>query len=196
MSDIVFPHTDAYEIPLLDLTKQGQFVELPVAGWGSVSRRGRFRGTWHFYVDDSKFSALWKHPETVLNTKAVYCVEPNFSTHQQMQMPVALHRIYQKRWLARYWQEQGMGIFADLFVSPKWAKINMHGIPRGWQSYATHAADARIDDLDEQVKRAQDHATGLPLRMLVYGGGQTVATYCQKHDLIHIRDARNESRDG
>jgi hypothetical protein len=47
-----------YEIPVLDINKQGDFINLPVAGWGSVSRRTRFKGTWHFYIDDSKFAAL------------------------------------------------------------------------------------------------------------------------------------------
>jgi hypothetical protein len=136
VSEASFPHTAQYEIPLLDISKQAEFSILPVAGWGSVSRKTRFRGTWHFYIDDSKFSALWKHPESVLNTKAIYAVEPNFSTHIQMPFPVALYRIFQKRWLARFWQERDMGIFVDLNVAQTYQELNLQGVPLGWQSYA------------------------------------------------------------
>lgn len=196
MSSFVFPHTDLYEIPQLDIGKQGDFVNLPVAGWGSVSRRTRFRGTWHFYIDDKKFSALWKHPDTLLKTKSTYAVEPNFSTHEQMQFPVALYRIYQKRWMARYWQEHDVGIFVDLNVADQYQHLNMHGVPRGWKSYATHAVDNRIKVLEKQVEFARFQCQTGKIRMLVYGGGKKVAEYCKENDFVHVRDARNEARNG
>lgn len=196
MSDFVFPHTVKYEMPILDIKHQGDFVNLPVAGWGSVSRRTRFKGTWHFYIDDSKFSALWKHADSIFKTKALYAVEPNFSTHQQMQFPVALYRIYQKRWLARYWQLNGIGIFVDLFVAEQYEQLNLHGVPEGWQAYATNANDSRLDTLRRQYDLAEEQAAGLPVKMLVYGGSKKTSELCEKLELVHIRDARNEARDG
>lgn len=184
-----------YEIPKLDINKQGDFISLPVAGWGSVSRRTRFKGTWHFYIDDSKFTALWKHPETLVNTKAIYCVEPNFSTHEQMQFPVALYRIYQKRWLARYWQECNIGIFVDLNVADQYQPLNFHGVPEGWKSYATHAVDSREDVLLKHTNIAKTHANG-DIKMLVYGGGKKITKICEEYGFVHVRDARNEARDG
>lgn len=195
MSDLVFPHTANYELPLLDIEKQGKFVDLPVAGWGSVSRRTRFRGTWHFYVDDSKFSALWKHPDTILNTKAVFAVEPNFSTHEQMQFPVALYRIYQKRWLARYWQECGMGIFVDLYVASRYEKMNLEGVPKGWMSYAIHTANSRLEELKRKADVASKHAQG-SIRFLVYGGTDTIAKYCEANGFTHVRYVKNEASNG
>lgn len=196
MSDIVFPHTAQYEIPLLDIGRQGKFFELPVAGWGHVSRKSRFKGTWHFYVDDSKFSALWKHPEAVLKTRAVCAVEPNFSTHEQMQFPVALHRIYQKRWVARWWQEQEMPVFVDLYVAQQYEALNLHGVPRGWRSYATRGNDDRLAQVARHLTQAQEHSDGLPLNFLVYGGADKTAKFCEQNDLVHVRDARNEARNG
>lgn len=190
MSDLVFPHTDLYEIPQLDITKQGSFINLPVSAWGSVARRNRFRGTWHFYIEDEKFTALWKHPETLLNTKSIYAVEPNFSTHEQMQFPVALYRIYQKRWLARYWQEHEVGIFVDLNVSDYYQQLNLFGVPSGWRSYATRATDGRLDMLKKHVNTAQIHA-GDKIKLLVYGGGKKVSNYCEKHDFVHVRSGAN-----
>lgn len=193
---IVYPHDSEWELPLLDIRRQAKFASLPIAGWGSVSRKDRFRGTWHFYVDDSKFSALWKHPDSVLKTKAVYAVEPNFSTHQQMPFPLALYALYRKRWIARCWQEDGMGIWVDLNVAAQYNGLNLVSVPKGWQSYATQANDCRIPTLMEHAELAKQHADGNPIRFLVYGGGAGVAKVCEQHDWVHVRDARNEVRDG
>ena len=129
--DAIFPHTSDLELPLLMEDRQADFVDLPVRGWGSVSRRTQFQGTWHFYTDDYKFATLWKKPGTILTTKAINFVEPNFSTDDQMPYPVVLERLYKKRWLSRYWQENGLGCFADLNVAPRWEDLNLEGIPYG-----------------------------------------------------------------
>jgi hypothetical protein len=194
--DCVFPHTAGLEIPLLDITKQAQFVDLPVRGWGQVSRRTRFRGTWHFYVADSKFTALWKRPDTVLNTKAINAVEPNFSTDVQMQYPTVLYRTYQKRWLARYWQYHDLGIWVDLNVAPtdKYNQLNLEGVPRGWKSYATRARDDNLELLEYQASLAEAHSGG-GYQMMVYSGGPAVAHMCEIKGWVHVRDAGNKVRE-
>ena len=194
--DAMFPHTAELEIPRLDPTRQGRFVALPVRGWGSVSRRSRFRGTWHFYVDDEKFTALWSRPDTILKTKAVNAVEPNFSTDVQMAYPVVLYRIYQKRWLARFWQDHGMDIFVDLNVADNehYNNLNLVGVPKGWRSYATVAHNSRLDLLVHQSQIAFEHAETTDINFLVYGGGKKVASMCEENNWVHVRDQRNESR--
>jgi hypothetical protein len=193
--DAIFPHTALLEIPQLMIGRQADFCDLPVRGWGSVSRRTQFQGTWHFYVDDYKFSTAWKKPETLLNTKAINFVEPNFSTDQQMPYPVVLYRIYQKRWISRFWQEKGLGCFVDLSVADKWEDLNLEGVPKGWQSYATAANDLRLDTLERHATCAKRHALGQKIRLLVYGGGEKTAKLCEKNDWVHVRDARNEARE-
>ena len=158
--DAIFPHTAELEIPILLENRQANFVDLPVRGWGSVARRSRFRGTWHFYVDDTKFNALWKRPEDILKTRCVNCCEANFSTDVQMPWPVALYRIYQKRWMARYWQENGIDVFVDLSVAAPYEHLNLEGVPSGWQSYCTAANDSCLDILESHAERALNHACG------------------------------------
>jgi hypothetical protein len=194
--DAIFPHTAELEMPILDQYKQADFVDLPVRGWGSVARRTRFHGTWHFYVDDYKFDTLWKKPDSLLTSQCVNIVEPNFSTDVQMPYPMVLYRIYQKRWLARYWQERGIGVFVDLSVAPGWEELNFQGVPEGWQSYATSANDKRLDDLEHHAELAQQHAMGRTLRLLVYGGAGKTAEMCEANGWVHVRDARNEVRNG
>jgi hypothetical protein len=193
--DALFPTDNELGIPLLHPDRQGVFVDLPVRGWGSVSRYTSMRGTWHFYVDDDKFQALWKHPDTPLKTKAYNCVEANYTTDDQMPFAVAAYRIYKKRWLARFWQEHGMNIFVDLNVADPYQDLNMYGVPKGWKSYATSASDSKVDLLVRQTSLATTWAGG-KIRMLVYGGGKKVAALCGANDWVHIKDARNEAREG
>ncbi len=192
--DTVFPTDNDYEIPVLRRDLQADFVDLPVTGWGASSRKDRMRGTWHFYVDDEKFNRVWKHPDLPLTTKAVACVEVNFSTNDQMPFAVGLHRIFMKRWLSRFWQEHGMPIWVDLNVAGKFSGYNLYGVPEGWKSYAAHAVDSRLDDLETDIRLA-DGRSGGDFRMLVYGGASGVANFCKQYDnLVHIPDARLQAR--
>lgn len=192
--DALFPHTEQYEVPLLRGDKQGEYVDLPVRAWGSVSRQRAFNGTWHFYVDDSKFTAIWKHPETLIQTRALNVIEVNYSMSEQMPFPEALHRIYKKRWLSRYWQQNGIDIFVDLNVADRYKRLNLEGVPLGWVSYATVANDLRLGKLEEHAELARNHAGTEHIRLLVYGGDKAIAEMCEKNNWVHVRDAKNESR--
>lgn len=192
--DALFPSDNDCGVPNLRMDKQGDFVDLPVRGWGQIARKNSMRGTWHFYVDDTKFTALWKHPEAVLKTGAVTCVEANYSTDEQMPGAVGLHRIYQKRWMARYWQECGLRVFVDLSVAAKFDKFNKLGVPLGWSAFATRACDRLIGDLERQADIALTHCKGNPLKFLVYGTGVQVREMCGKRDWVFVEDAGNHSR--
>lgn len=191
--DALFSSDNHLEIPTLLLEHQGRYVDLPVRGWGSVSRYTSMRGTWHFFVDDYKFSALWKHPEAVLKTKAYNCVEANYTTDDQMPLAVGTYRIYKKRWMARFWQAHGMGIFVDLNVAGKYEEINLLGVPKGWYAYATSATSSDIGLLSHQLEIAKSIAVE-DVTMLVYGGGKKIKDFCGNNGLIFIPDARNMAR--
>jgi len=193
--DAKFPTDNDLDIPLLRMDYQGEFVDLPVRGWGSVARSSQMRGTWHFYTDDEKFSALWKHPDGPVKSKAFNCVEANYTTDDQMPWPVGLYRIYQKRWLARYWQENNICIFVDLNVAEPFEEVNLYGVPKGWKSYATSASDSKVDLLLRQGAIAGQHAGRSKINFLVYGGGKKVAAACATNDWVHIKDARNAARE-
>jgi hypothetical protein len=195
--DALFP-TDGneWDIPSLYLPLQADFVDLPVRGWGSIKRKTTMRGTWHFYVDDYKFSAIWKTPDVIIKTAAVSVVEVNFTTEDLMPRAVGLYRTMQKRWLARYWQSQGLRVFVDLNVAKKFDEINLLGVPKGWKSFATSGADYAIDRLETQWAIANNVANGNgPIIFLVYGGGLKVAKICAERGWVFIPDARNAARE-
>ena len=82
--DAIWPTDNDLGIPNLLLELCADALDIPVRGWGSVRRGALMPGTWHLYVDDYRFTALWKDPSKVIATKAVNCVEPNFTVHDQL----------------------------------------------------------------------------------------------------------------
>jgi len=189
--DTLFPSDNQQGVPVLDLARECELVDMPLAAWGSVARASKMLGTWHFYTDDYRFSALWDKPHTVVNTGCRAVVEVNFTISEQMPYPVALYKIYQKRWLSRYWQSQGIRVIADLNVARPFRELNMLGIPTGWKSYATHGYNDRIPDLEEEFKAATKRAGTKSVYFLVYGGGAAVKEYCNTNPyIVHIDEYR------
>ena len=184
-----FPSDNALEIPALRSRLQADAIDQPVLPWGGQSSHWRasrikdFRGTWHFYVDDAKFSALRHRPDAPLATAATTLVEPNFSLDDSTPLWLGLQAIGWKRWIARYWQQDGRRILVDLHVPDKFAQLNLVGVPKGWTAYATRAAERKIADLESDHMLAMAHAgTSDPqdLTFLVYGGDSRVRAWCQR----------------
>lgn len=178
--DIRWPSSNDLEIPDLLLDGEPLSVELPLVAWGSRCRAKSFRGTWHCYVEDYRFAAIWQKPETVVETGAVGAVEVNYSVFDQTPFPFALWATYRKRWLARYWQEKGLRVWVDLNVSESHSELNLYGVPKGWRSYATRGYDERLSDLRREHALAATHADGRDPVLLVYGGGAAVAGICSE----------------
>jgi len=109
-------------------------------------------------------------------------------------MAVGLYRTMQKRWLARYWQSQGLRVFVDLNVAKKFDEINLLGVPDGWKSFATSGADYAIDRLETQVEIAKRKAGDAAVNFLVYGGGVKIAKLCAEQSWVYLPDARNAAR--
>ena len=190
--DTIFSTDNPQGIPVLDIDLQCSLVDMPFTAWGSIKRTSEMKGTWHFYVDDYRFTALWNKPHMVVNTGCVSLVEINFTITEQMPYPVALYKIYQKRWLSRYWQSKGIRVIADLNVAAPFLEINMLGIPDGWTSYSTHGYNDRIDDMDLEYRAAIKKAGTKKINFLVYGGGEKVKDYCMGNPAItHIDEHRN-----
>lgn len=174
----VFPGDNAWGIPTLRLDRQAELVDLPFARWGRETRKSRMRGTWHFYTDDYRFSAVWSRPQVVVNSACVAAVEPNFSVHAQTPAAVALWQTYRKRWLARWWQEEGIRVLVDLNVAPEHADLNLLGVPGGWRAFATRGSAHDLARLDEEYATATQVAGASgPVTFVVYGGGAAVGEH-------------------
>jgi hypothetical protein len=183
--DALWPSDNAWGIPTLDLKSQADAIDAPVAKWGTIARKGRFKGTYHFYTDDEKFTPLWTDPTPIVNSGCASVVEVNFSTHAQMPRAVVLWSIYRKRWLARYWQSKGVRVFVDLNIDASHRDLALLGVPKGWKAYATRVHRDTHDEIQRQHDLAVEHAGGSIL-FIVVGGGADARALCQAKGWQHI----------
>jgi hypothetical protein len=187
--DALFATDNDLGIPLLDASLQADYCHLPVMPWGAVKRNQVMPGTWHFYVDDYRFEALWSDPSPVLNSRCRAAVEPNFTTSEQMPFAVGWYQIYRKRWIARWWQSQGLPVFVDLNVAPDFYYANLLGVPDGWKAFLTRGYADKRAWLDVEYDLACDKRGSEDLLFAVYGGGAAVERHCQSKGYLWIPEA-------
>ena len=195
IEDCLYPSDNLYDIPCLRLDKQAGNLVLPLAPYG-IGRKNRRAATLHFYVDDYRFSALWKNPAKILDDEILAAVEPNYSLFDTTPLAFGLQMIYQKRWIARYWQENGVLIYADLNVSSKFFEYNRMGIPEGYNAFATRGSLGGLDLVKAKYEIAQQ-ISGLDTpNLVVYGGGKAVHEFCCDKSLLYIHDYMTAKKDG
>jgi len=175
--DAIFPSDNELGIPTLDLRMQAAACVFPLTTWGTIAGNRAMPGTWLFYIDDYRFEPLWKDPAKALRAGAVNAAEINFSTHEQHPKAYAIWQTYRKRWVARYWQTQGVRILVDLNVHESFRDVNLIGVPKGWKAYANRAHN-RGDGLEAEHAIACEHAGTDEILYLVYGGGKAVKELC------------------
>ena len=141
----IFPSSNDWGIPDLDPSVQPDTTDIDWLKWGVQQRTATHDGGIHFYTDDYKFNAVWSKPDDLLETGCSVAVEPNFSTWANMPRALAMTDIYKKRWLARYWQQQGVRVWVDVNVSPHLHDLNFLGVPKEWRYFATRYL-ASFDD--------------------------------------------------
>ncbi len=100
--DAIWPSDNDWGIPLLDITRQADLLDMPVETWGAKAR-GTKAGTLHFYTEDYRFSAIWDKPTDPLRANPVSIVEPNYTIKASDPLALTIWHTYQKRWLSRYW---------------------------------------------------------------------------------------------
>lgn len=189
--DILLPSDNDMEIPCLLKERMAGRVELPITPWGANSRLSVGVNTYHFYVDDYRFNALFKDPTRLIESKCRNMVEPNVSLHDQTPIAYGMQLIYKKRWLARYMQEMGVNIYVDLNVSRKFAKFNLYGIPEGWDAFFTRGLTGQTKLLESDLEIAKQISGKETPNLIVYGGGRESEEFCQKNGLLYITDFIN-----
>lgn len=193
--DRLYPSDNEYEIPTLLLDQQpSNGILLPFSGWGSSPRCKKGIATYHFYVDDYRFGALWKNPAKIIHSGCKEIVEPNYTLHLTLPLAYGIHLIYKKRWIARWLQGFGIKIWADLKVSKKYRDLNLLGIPKGYNAFATRAFSDDMKSLEEEFEIAQ-LVSGLENpNMIVYGGGKAAQSFCRHHNLIFVEQIMDSRR--
>lgn len=186
LGDYVYPSDNEWGIPVLLTDNQPVHVELPIDPWGVEGRYKKHMNAYHFYVDDYRFEKLFKDPIALLMSGCKQIVEPNCSIHDNTPKPFALWQIYRKRFLARYFQECGVQVFADLNVSHRFMEFNRLGIPDGYNAFFTRGVSGWQNHLDLCLEQAR-HISGLDHPNLnVYGGGKDIEDWCIKNQIAYF----------
>lgn len=192
VSDVLFPSNNLFDIPTLDMDCQPKSVALPFRTWGankrSVSDSG---GTLCFYVDDYRFSAIWKNPEKVLIASPQMICEPNFSLFDSTPNAFGLYLIYKKRWLSRFYQTHNIAVFVDLHISPKFYEYNKLGVPIGYNAFSSRGHSASLNYLQNELQVAKEISGKDNPLMIVYGGGIRVHEFCSNNNLVYIESFIN-----
>lgn len=192
--DILLPSDNDMEIPCLLKERMAGRVELPITPWGANSRLTVGVNTYHFYVDDYRFNALFKDPTKLIKSQCKKIVEPNCSLHDQTPIAYGLQLIYKKRWLARYMQEMGVDVYVDLNVAPKFAEYNTLGIPEGWDAFFTRGLAGQMELLNKDLEIARRVSGKETPNLVVYGGGKDAEKFCQKNGLLYVTDFINAKK--
>ncbi len=191
VKDILYPSDNRYDIPCLRLDRQAGHLELPFVPYGT-GRRNKRVATLHFYVDDYRFNALWKNPAKIFDNNPAAVVECNYSLFDTTPLAFGLQFIYQKRWMARYWQENGIRIYVDLNVSSKFFEYNRMGVPDGWNAFSTRGALGGLELLKSKFNQARQISGLDSPNLIVYGGGKEVHEFCCQHSLLYVHDYMTE----
>ena len=194
LGDFLYESDNEFEIPNLLLDQQPMHVELPLTPWGANSRLRKDVNTYHFYVDDYRFEALFKDPIKLLLSGCKQIVEPNCSCHDQTPIAMGIYQIYRKRYLARYFQECGVKVWVDLNVSHKFIKYNKMGIPNGYNAFFTRGLDGWMESLKLDLQVAQEISGLQKPNLCVYGGGDEIQEFCRANGLLYVTDFINAKK--
>ena len=188
--DCLYASNNIYEIPTLLIDKQAKDLILPLIPYGVAARSTIGIGTYHFYVDDYRFENLWNNPVKIINSGCKNIVEPNLSLYDTTPISYGLHLIYKKRWLARYYQSEGINVYVDLNVSTKFIDYNILGVPEGYNAFFTRGYKARLIQLQMELEVAKKISQKDNPNFIVYGGGQFIQEFCSKNNCIYVEQMR------
>lgn len=192
LNDCLYESNNQFDIPNLLLEQQAGKLLLPFAPWGADSRLRKDVATYHFYVDDYRFEAIWKDPIKVLTSGVKALVEPNLSVYDTTPIAYGLQQIYKKRWISRHFQECGIKVYADLNVSVKFREYNKMGLPKGYNAFFTRGYADRLEYLKGELEVAREVSGLQTPNLLVYGGGDEIRDFCIENSLVYVQDFIND----
>lgn len=195
--DTVYPSSNIYGIPDLDLDMQATGLDLPCILWGRLSSRVFMTGTYHFYTYDKHFRTLWDDPSPLLRSKAKTIMELNYSITDEFPLAIAAYKVYQKRWISRWLQENGVKIIVDLCTCAKYNELNVCGVPKGWNAFSTRTYQSFDDpeaDLLAEFNIAQEISGKSKPLFIVMQGSHKIASICAKHGWIHVPEQADRAK--
>ena len=108
----------------------------------------------------------------------------NFSLFDTTPLAQGLDLIYKKRWLARYFQECGINVYADLNVSSKFYEVNRLGIPIGYNAFATRGTRGHLAELEAELMIAREiSGQSIPNLYRLMAAARRYTNFCNRNSL-------------
>ena len=187
LADRIYDSNNEFDIPTLRIDRQpNSGLLLPFSGWGTDTRIKKGIQTYHFYVEDYRFTNIWNDPAKPLQGGCSELVEPNLSLFDTTPVAYGLQLIYMKRWIARFWQECGARVYADLNVARKFYEYNKLGIPQGYNAFTTRGYADREEYLKQEIDIARQLSGLDKPNMIVYGGGERIREICLQNNVLYV----------
>jgi hypothetical protein len=180
--------SEGWEIPQLDLEMQATEVIAPVTTWGVIGRGLPMHGTYCFYTDDYRFTAIWKDPGLVVRSGCKVATELNYSTFEDSEPEHVLRGIYRKRVISRYLQLNGIRILVDLDLNPNFVSdFGLIGVPKGWRAYCTRSHRlSQWTCIEQEYDVATEHAETEDILFVVFGGGKKVRGLVEERGWVSV----------
>jgi len=128
----LYEANNEYGIP--DIKPLYEFDELtPFVSFNQIKSRKRHELGVHFFIDDYQFNRIWQRPKIYLYMllECRYVLTPDFSMFLDAPKAVNIFKHYQKQWVGRYLQENGVKVIPTI----GWADIDSYdycfiGVPQ------------------------------------------------------------------
>lgn len=129
-----------------------------------------------FFCDDYRFERVWNNPSKYIDLlKRFKCViSTDFSLYYDTPLVIQKFNQYRNRWLACYWQENGISVIPLVRGSGDYSSFEFYldGLPKhSWLAFS-----AMWDDGDMQQETIDEFNTAVqelePIGILLYGGSK------------------------
>lgn len=182
----LYESNNDYDIPTLKKNMMATALLTPCKPYGSVKRGTTGIGSYQFYVDDYRFNSVWDDPDKLISSGVKVIVEPNCSTSDEHPMTYGTFLIFKKRWLARYLQDFGVKTIVDLHVAEKFYKMNLEGVPSGWNAFATRGYADEVSHIKREYDMAKKISKKKSPFFVIFGGGQKVKDLAKKLNVVFV----------
>lgn len=106
-----------YNIPKIIGTTKMESVEFIGFNYCmSLARKGMTDYGVHFFLDDYQFNRLWNKPDKYVQLLKQFKIvlAPDFSLYLDYPKAIQIYKHYQKHWLARYYQDNGIKVIPTI----------------------------------------------------------------------------------
>ena len=123
----------------------------------------------HFYQHDSRFSRIMSNPN-ILPKGILYPFEINATIYPNYPLALVFYQLYTKRWISRYWQEQGRKVIVDLSIPIEHLELAYLGVPRTQNDFCIKLFKDDAPFLDNYLFALSQYTDRVSVNLYIFSG--------------------------